>query len=55
MDTLYALVSDPSISIVIENCDHRHRTFRHDQYDFECQRCGQIFDDDETSPTNVVR
>ena len=55
MDTLYALVSDPSISIVIEDCDHHHLTFRREHYDFECQRCGQIFDDDQISPTNVVR
>ena len=55
MDTLYALVENPSTGIVIENCDHQHRTFRREHYDYECQRCGQIFDDDQTSLPTVIR
>jgi len=54
MDTLYALVDDPNKFIVVEHCDHKHRQFRNEHYDYECQRCGLIFDDDKTMRPSVV-
>lgn len=55
METLYALVEDPSNKIAVEACDHKHRIFRHEHYDYECQRCGVAFDGDKASLPNVVR